>query len=55
LAALEAHVAASPTFTRLAQQAAVADTGRPGGHAPAAPTKRFAMPVGRSSFRSRSS
>jgi hypothetical protein len=47
LAALETHVAASPDFARLVQQAALADTGRRGGRAPAAAAERFAMMLDR--------
>ncbi len=47
LAALETHVAGSPAFSRLVQQAAVADTGRRGGRAPAAAAERFAMMLDR--------
>ena len=47
LAALETHVAASPAFAHLVQQAALADTGRRGGRAPAAAAERFAMMLDR--------
>ena len=47
LAALETHVAGSPAFARLVQQAALADTGRRGGRAPAAAAERFAMMLDR--------
>ena len=47
LAGLETHVAASPAFARLARQAALTDTGRRGGRAPAPAAERFAMMLDR--------
>lgn len=43
LGALEAHVAAAPTFKELVRQAAADDTGRGGGTAPAQANDRFAL------------
>lgn len=47
LAALEAHVAASPAFSKLVLEAAAADTGRGGGQAPKDTAERFTLMLDR--------